>query len=144
VSVFARALPGLPGIGSEDDNVQITLEFAGGTLAQVSYTAVGDPAYPRERVEIIGQEAVGVIENFQSALVSRQGKRGRKKLWARDMGYEAEVALFIDALRSGRAMPTHFEESALSTLATIRIIDSLRAGHPVAVDRHDLLGGAVS
>jgi hypothetical protein len=110
----------------------------------VSYTAVGDPSYPRERLEVIGQEAIGIIENFRSALVSRHGKHQRKRLWARDMGYDAEVGLFLQALRSGGSMPTSLENSALSTLCTIRILDSLRLGHPVPVDRRDFLDDSVS
>jgi polar amino acid transport system substrate-binding protein len=134
VSVFCQASPGLAGVESEHDNVQLQVRFANGSLAQVSYTAVADPEFPRERLEVVGQGAIGVIDNFRTALVSRKGKRWNKRLWARDMGYGEEVGQFVGALLEGRSMPVAFEESALSMLATLLAVESLRTGQPIQLD----------
>ena len=120
------------------DNVVITLKMANGAVGSITYVAGGDKRYPRERVEVFGGGAVGVIENFKAATFTRSGRRQRTRNWlSLDRGHRGEVEALLNAIRSGGPAPVAFEEHVYTTLATFAIEESLRKGEPVAVN-HEL------
>jgi predicted dehydrogenase len=85
VRVYAETLES-PGY-QPSDNVVITLKMANGAIGSITYVAGGDKRYPRERVEVFGGGAVGVIENFKAAAFIRGGRKKRvRKLAQRGPG----------------------------------------------------------
>ena len=130
--VFARALP--DGGRYNNDNVVVTLEFENGSLGTITYVANGDRASGKERVEVFGGGAVGVLDDFRFLELVRHGRKSKVvERWRQDKGHRAEWMAFRNAIVSGAA-PIPFEEIVGSTLATIRIAESLRSGDPVHVD----------
>jgi polar amino acid transport system substrate-binding protein len=116
------------------DNVVVTLTMANQAMGSIMYVAGGDKSHPRERVEVFGGGAVGVIGNFKTASFSRQGRREQMKHWLSvDRGHRAEVEALVAAIQQGGPAPVAFEEYVLATLATFAIEDSLRRGEPVRV-----------
>jgi polar amino acid transport system substrate-binding protein len=116
------------------DNVVITLKMANGAIGSITYVAGGDKRYPRERVEVFGGGAVGVIENFKAATFTCRGRKKRIRNWLSvDRGHRGEVEALLDAIRRGGPAPVAFEEYVYTTLATFAIEESLRKGVPVAV-----------
>ncbi|MCL5994964.1 MAG: bi-domain-containing oxidoreductase [Chloroflexi bacterium] len=135
VSVSARAIqPAGAGVIKED-NVAMTLTLSDGSIGNIVYTALGDKAYDRERVEVFGGGAVGVIENFRKATWSQSGRRqGQGGLVSSvDRGHRAEMAALIHALQTGRPFPVDFESYTATTRATFAALESLRSGCPVEV-----------
>ena len=117
------------------DNVTITLRMANNAVGSITYVAGGDKRYPRERVEVFGGGAVGVIENFKAATFTRGGRKRHIRNWLSvDRGYRDEIKVLVAAIRSGGQSPVAFEEYVYTTLATFAIEESLRRGVPVAVD----------
>ena len=60
--------PASQGTGEQivpEDNVAITLTMADGSVCTINYTALGNKAFERERVEIFGGGMVCIIENFK-------------------------------------------------------------------------------
>lgn len=107
------------------DNVSVILKMKNGAIGSILYTASGDKRYPRERIEIYGGGAVGVIDNFKKAEFFYQGKRKEIKNWFQvDRGHKREMEILINALKEGKN-PVSFEEYVCTTLTTIAI-DSLR------------------
>jgi predicted dehydrogenase len=134
--VYAQALPG-GGRHIAEDNVLITVTFADGSVGTIHYLANGDPRAPKERIEVLGNGAVVIIEDFQSGYVLRQGKRMAlgHRLWSRqDKGHAAELQAFMTAVESGVGTPIPFESAVLVTLTTFKIRDSLRENAPMSVD----------
>lgn len=122
------------------DNVVITIKLANGAVGSITYLAGGDRAYPRERVEVFGGGAVGVIENFKAATFTCRGRQQRVRNWLSvDRGHRGEVEALLNAIRSGGPSPVPFEEYVYTTLATFAIEESLRRGEPVLVDLAQLL-----
>ncbi len=116
------------------DNVVITLKMANGSVGSITYVAGGDKSYPRERVEVFGGGAVGVIENFRSAIFVRDAKRKHKRNFlAIDRGHRGELEAMLSAIRSGGEPPVAFEEYVATTLATFAMEKSLGEGRPVEV-----------
>jgi polar amino acid transport system substrate-binding protein len=117
------------------DNVVITLKMANGAIGSITYVAGGDKRHPRERVEVFGGGAVGVIENFKAATFTCRGHKKRIRNWLSiDRGHQGEIEALLDAIRNGGPAPVAFEEYVYTTLATFVIEESLRKGVPIAVD----------
>jgi predicted dehydrogenase/threonine dehydrogenase-like Zn-dependent dehydrogenase len=137
VRVYAETLES-PGY-QPSDNVVITLKMANGAIGSITYVAGGDKRYPRERVEVFGGGAVGVIENFKAATFIRGGRKKSIRNWLSvDRGHQGEVEALLSAIRTGGPAPVPFEEYVYTTLATFAIEKSLRTTQPVAVDPHSL------
>jgi predicted dehydrogenase/threonine dehydrogenase-like Zn-dependent dehydrogenase len=135
--VYAETLPS--GGYRPSDNVAITLKMANGAVGSISYLAGGDKAYPRERVEVFGAGAVGVIDNFKAATFTRGGRKQRVRNWLSvDRGHRGEIETLLDTIHGGRLPPVSFEEYVYTTLATLAIEESLRNGQPVVVDLQPL------
>ncbi|MGB9628346.1 MAG: bi-domain-containing oxidoreductase [Thermodesulfobacteriota bacterium] len=118
------------------DNVVITLKMANGAIGSITYLAGGDKRYPRERVEVFGGGAVGVIENFKAATFTRGGRRKSIRNWLSvDRGHRGEVEGLLSAIRDGGPAPVAFEEYVYTTLATFAIEESLQKGVPVSLTR---------
>jgi len=123
------------------DNMAITLKMANGAIGSITYVAGGDKAFPRERVEVFGGGAVGVIENFRMASFTQGGHRQRKRSWfGLDRGHRGELEALISAVKSGGRPPVPFEEYLYTTLATFAIEESLRGWVPTQVSLEELRG----
>jgi len=57
-----------------DDNLTIQLEFANGSQGTITYVANGDKGYSKERVEVFGGGAVGVLDDFRELELCRGGR----------------------------------------------------------------------
>lgn len=116
------------------DNVVITLKMDNGAISSIAYVAGGDKSYSREKVEILGGGAVGLIDNFKKAIFVRGGRRKVKKSFLSiDRGYEGEFEALISAIERGGPPPVAFEEYVKTTMATFAIEQSLVKGKPMGV-----------
>ncbi len=134
VEVYARALP--DGGRYRQDNVAVQIRFANGSLGTLQYLANGDKRMPKERLEVSGGGAMGILDDYKRLTLARGGdiqKEGRGPLAKQDKGHRAEIAAFVDAVRSGASLPISLGEAALVTATTFRILDSLRSGQPEPV-----------
>ena len=117
------------------DNVVITLKMANGSIGSITYVAGGDKSYPRERVEVFGGCAVGVIDNFKAATFVQKGRSRCTRNWLGvDRRHRGELGALLEAIRSGDRLPVEFEEYLYTTLATFAMERSLREGVPMAVE----------
>ena len=133
VQVYAQAMKAAGQYLSED-NLIITLTMSDGSVGTITYTASGDKAFPRERVEVFRGGAVGLIENFKAASFTHRGRTRRKRnLFSVDRGHRAEMEAFFSAIRNGGPPPVAFSEYVLTTLTTFAIVESMQRGEPVEV-----------
>jgi predicted dehydrogenase len=124
ISVQAK---GVPSPGGQD--VTATIEFANGSIGTIAYVCNGDRAFSKERIEVFRGGAVAALDDFRRLDLIRHGKK--KTFHSRlrqDKGHKSEWLAFADCITSGSPAPIAFEEIVASTLATIRIAESLRSG----------------
>ena len=90
------------GGGSEprEDNVVATLNMSDGSVATITYAAMGDGSLAKERVEVLGERGAGVLDDFRALDLHRDGQTERKT-GRRDKGHAAEIAAFLAACRDG-------------------------------------------
>lgn len=133
VEVFARALP--DDGRYQQDNVTVQLRFASGSVGTLTYLANGDRRVPKERLEVSGGGGTAILDDFRRVTLARGGKvRKTGRPWTRqDKGHRAELAAFVEAVRSGGESPIPLGEAAIVTETTFRILDSLRSGMPERV-----------
>jgi predicted dehydrogenase/threonine dehydrogenase-like Zn-dependent dehydrogenase len=117
------------------DNVLISLRFASGSVGTISYLANGDRSFSKERIEIFGGGAIAVLEDFRRLELVRNGRKQTiHSRWRQDKGHSAEWAAFTKHVQRQGEAPIHFEDIVCSTLATLRIDESVASGKPLAVD----------
>ena len=131
--VFAEAISCSNDAVTNDDSVFITLRFADGSNGSIAYLAEGDPAMPKERVEIFGSGKSFVIDDFRGTNAFQGGRETKSKLREQDKGQKDEVRAVCDMVREGKAAPIALDDLATTTRATFRVLDSLRTGLPVDV-----------
>jgi predicted dehydrogenase len=117
------------------DNVVIALRFADGSEGTVSYLANGDRSFSKERIEAFGGGAVAVLEDFRRLELVRGGrKEALHSRWRQDKGHRGEWAAFAQCVQQKKDAPIGFEDIICSTLATLRIDESVANGKPLPVD----------
>jgi predicted dehydrogenase len=125
--------PGGPGESGDPETFTALLELDDGSVATLVYSADGDPAHPKERLEVVGGGAVAVLDDFRELVVTHRGRRERTRGWGRDKGHAAELAATMAALRSGDAEPVPFGEVVHGMRALFALRRSLATGAPIEV-----------
>ncbi len=126
------------------DSAMILLEFPDGSLGTITYAANGDKSFSKERLEVFRGGAVGVIEDFRRLELVRYGRR--KNVVSRlrqDKGHQAEWRAFSAALKGAEQL-IPFEEIVGTTLATLRILDSLRAGKALELNVREFVASTLA
>jgi len=104
---------------------RIEIAFENGASTGIEYLSSGDPALPKERIEIHRSGLSIVIDDFRSIEVYR-GSRCKAHRWGkRDKGHRAEVQAFLDAVKTGAPTPIAEEESIASTALTFAAARSM-------------------
>jgi predicted dehydrogenase len=117
------------------DNVAVTLQMSDGSIGSIVYVSGGDQSYARERVEIFGGVAVGIINNFKAAVFTHGGRKERMRQWLSiDRGHRAEVHELVTAIQEGGPPPVSMTEYVNTTLATLGIEDALRSGQATVLE----------
>lgn len=132
VRVHARGLGG--GGPVSDDSFLVEMSFADGSLGTILYTALGDPVFPKERVETFGGGRVAVIDDFKAGTLMAGGRPTLTGGKGQDKGQAAQVNLFIDAVRNGTPMPIPADELLAGSSAMLAALDSMRTGLEVPVE----------
>jgi predicted dehydrogenase len=111
--------------GQGQDVFQITLEHANGSLSTVVYSSEGDPAAPKELVDVMCGGASGRMENYRCTTWSQRGRLRtlyRQPLFrGQNKGHAAALAAWVRACKGEKdaALPSteHFLHSSRVILA---------------------------
>jgi predicted dehydrogenase len=126
------------------DNVLASLRFANGSEGTISYLANGDRSFSKERVEVFGGGAVAVLEDFRRLELLRNGrKQVLQSRWRQDKGHRGEWAAFTKSVRQQGPPAIPVDELICTTLATLRIQESMATGKRLAVDTASFMDAAM-
>jgi predicted dehydrogenase len=129
--VFAARLAGSE--GAVRDTLSVVLRFPGGSVASLNYFANGDRSFPKERLEVFGDGRIAILDDFRTLMLSRNGRRSRRRRWFQDKGYKQEIIAFVRAVREGGELPIPLRSLIAATRATFAMEESLRTGLPCPV-----------
>ncbi|MET9310287.1 bi-domain-containing oxidoreductase [Kribbella sp. NPDC003505] len=116
--------------GPDTGDVVVTLRFANGSVATISYVGGGTARFPKETIDITGGGRNARFDNFQSASVWTGRKPSVRKSRSTDKGQRIELERFVAAVKSGGPMPIPFDALVATTRATIAVDRSLASGRP--------------
>ncbi len=131
--VFAAGVRDPKGGLRADDNLTVSVSCADGSVGTVTYVASGDPAMPKERVEVLGRGKSAVLDNYQALTTWSGNKKKETKALSVDKGHAEEIARWVASLRDGAAPPIAWSELANASWATLATIESLSSGQPVDI-----------
>jgi predicted dehydrogenase len=114
--------------GPDTGDVVVTLRFANGSVATISYVGGGTARFPKETIDITGGGRNARFDNFQSASVWSGRKPSTRKSRSTDKGQRIELERFVAAVKSGGPMPIPFDALVATTRATIAVDRSLASG----------------
>ncbi|MBI3793121.1 MAG: bi-domain-containing oxidoreductase [Nitrospinae bacterium] len=115
------------------DNVVVSLRLSDGSVAGITYSAGGDRACPRERVEVMGDGRMAILEDFRRLTTYSKGKKKEESLSGQDMGHRNELSNFVNSCCGKESPALSPAEIFNSTEAVFRIDESLQKGLPVSV-----------
>ncbi|MFQ5481329.1 MAG: bi-domain-containing oxidoreductase [Nitrospinaceae bacterium] len=101
-----QAQPVLSGSGTftPQDNFVASFTFEEGSVATLTYTALGNSEYPRERMEVFAEGKVFFLDDYRQLTVFGQKNQdlGTRRV---DKGHQQELQRFAHAVRTGGAWP---------------------------------------
>ncbi|MBI4169316.1 MAG: bi-domain-containing oxidoreductase [Acidobacteria bacterium] len=125
VGVEARALPSDGVSVVSGDSFAALLEFGGGSRAVLAYTGLGDPALPKERLEIFRQGTALVLDDFRTLAVF--GAPGESlDLGRHDKGIAGQWEAIGRALRGAPSAVITLDEIEATMRATFRLDRAVR------------------
>ena len=132
VRVHGECVGGTEAPAIRDDHCALTLRHENGSVSTILYTAGGDKAFPKERVEVFGGGRVAVIEDFRRMTTCVGGKTRRRR-GRQDKGHRNGVEAFANALVGDLSWPIPWRQLRAVSLASILAVRSLREGVPFDV-----------
>jgi len=109
----------------------ISLSLGDGSLAAITYFGLGDPALPKEYLEVHGGGRSAVLEDWRTLTTYAQGKPRVRSSRRQLKGYQEEMHSFITRVRDGGRWLISLDELLSGARATMAILHSLKQGTPV-------------
>ena len=128
-----QAWPLLQSTGNLEDNFETRIEMDDGSSALVTYVSSGASTLAKERIEIHGGGRTAIIDDFRKCVFLDSHRARTLRMIRQDKGHQAEVRAFVQAVCQAGPLPISFESLATTTLATLKIRESLLAAEPKPV-----------
>lgn len=103
-TIEATALRPRTGYYGRLDNFVATCGFTDGSVAKLTYTALGSPDFPKEQCEVYADGRIYSIDDFKR-LTSTGGKGPALTTATPDKGHREELIAYAEAIRNGGAWP---------------------------------------
>lgn len=120
-----------PNPSENTDNATILLRFQNGAQGVIHYYSNGSKTYPKERIEIHGQQRTIVLDNFRKVEYFGFASSGFKR--RQDKGHAEQFRLFCERLRTGGEAIIPFGELMNTSYAALAALESLKTGQWVRV-----------
>jgi predicted dehydrogenase/threonine dehydrogenase-like Zn-dependent dehydrogenase len=109
---------------SLNDTLCVSVKYANGSIANISYFANGSKELSKEHLEIFSNGVTAVIEDFKQ--LSIYGKKKKKSNLIQNKGHAEEIKQFLEAVKNGTPTPIPFGEIYLSSKMSFDIIKSIK------------------
>jgi polar amino acid transport system substrate-binding protein len=116
-----------------EDNISSTFKFSDGSIATIIYTANGGDKMEKEYIEIFSEGKSAKLIDFKELHLFSGSKKSKIKFANQDKGQSGEIKYFFDLIKGYINDENSFEENYIASLATLKILESLRTGNPVTI-----------
>jgi predicted dehydrogenase len=111
------------------NNVISTLRYDDGSVATVIYTTIGNESYPKERIDIFGDDHVIAIDEFKELTIAGMAVKG-EKLKRIEKGQFELIKDYGELLMGKSQNPDlpSVEDAVKATICSLKVIDALKTG----------------
>jgi len=120
VAVTAQAINPTTGYYSCRDNFVATMTLADGSVATLTYTALGSKDYPKEQLEAFVDGKVLVLNDYKQLTVSGTKAKGVETKVV-DKGHKAQLEAFAQAIQQGSDWPIPLWQQVQATEVALRV-----------------------
>ncbi len=114
------------------DTLVVSLAFVNGSVAGISYFSNGSKCMPKEYLEVFAGSQAAVLNDFRElVLYAHKEKQSKQK---QDKGHRQGVTAFLDSVKEGKPAPISFDALYHSTLATLKVIESIKTGATLSLN----------
>jgi predicted dehydrogenase len=125
VGVSAEFIGRSTGYFGRADNFIATITFNDGSVASMTYTALGSSDCPKERVEIFADGKVGILDDFKKlTLAGAKGYDSESHL--SNKGHKEELQAFAQSILKGEEWPIPLWQQIQATEIALRVEDTLQ------------------
>lgn len=120
VAVNAYAIDPVSKQWNKNDNFVANIKYSDGSVCTLTYTALGDKSYPKERMEIFADGKVIVMDDYKAVTVHG----GKYKGWAdktAQKGQLQELQVLADTLLRGKLWPISLSEQIQATRISLEV-----------------------
>jgi predicted dehydrogenase/threonine dehydrogenase-like Zn-dependent dehydrogenase len=107
-----------------DDNFVATARYRDGSVCTLTYTALGDKSYAKERCEIFADGKVYSLDDFKSTSVST-ARKPLWKSWTIEKGQREELQALAKTIREGAPWPISLEDQIAATRMSFDVENQL-------------------
>lgn len=133
VRVYAESFSSENANLNNHDTANLLVKFSNGSIATINYFSCGDTSYPKEKLEVMGENANAILNDYRSLELIRGGKKNLIKTRAQDKGHKEEFKSFFDAIKGKIDPPISYTDMKNASLITIGALDSLKTGVPISL-----------
>lgn len=106
------------------DTLTINLHFKNGSIATIAYFSNGHKEINKEYLEIYSHGWIAILDDFRELVI--YGKKKTVEKGNQDKGHKIQMQKFIRSIENGQPSPISFEEIYHSTLATFKVLESIK------------------
>lgn len=126
-SVVATSIDASNGHFAKNDNFVATISYEDGSVATLTYTALGDSAFPKESVDVFCDGAVYTIDDYKAFRSTNPAIKGFETKTA-EKGHEEELLAFAHAIKAGGAWPIPFWQQRQAMEIAFAVEEQIMAG----------------
>jgi predicted dehydrogenase/threonine dehydrogenase-like Zn-dependent dehydrogenase len=119
-------------ISDSMDDVSAIVRFADGSVGTLVYTGLGNPQFPKERIEIFARGGVAVIDDFRA--VEFSGLPGKSAKGSQNKGHRELLANFVAACEGKVALGVTAHDGLVATLCAEAALEAMKSGKACMVE----------
>ena len=119
-AVSSHAIRPATGHYGSTDNFVATMRFADGSIATLTYTALGSKAYPKERMEVYVDGKVLILDDYRTLDIVGTSQKGVKTRMI-DKGQKQELVEFANCILNGTEWPIPLWQQIQATEIALRV-----------------------
>jgi predicted dehydrogenase len=120
VTVEAKAIAPTTGHYSCSDNFVATMTFEDGSVATLTYTALGSKEYPKEQLEVFVDGKVLVLNDYKQLTISGSKAKGLETKTV-NKGQKEELEAFARAIQQGGDWPIPLWQQVQATEISLAV-----------------------
>lgn len=114
-------------VPTKRDMVAMNIRFEDGSIGQILYTSAGNRGWPKEQLEIFGEDLVASMTDFRQLKIVSGNKSLKKTLFRQNKGQSEMLEAFIWSVQQGSEPPVSFADIKSSFESTLFVHNQLNA-----------------